>query len=86
MQKVKEDFDFTTKNAFSPSRRAKNYKSNEQHKSQELPEGYEQHLVRLPSPTKDTFNQLGVSKQDKMAFFLLKWVFNATKKGMVVNK
>lgn len=46
-----------------------------------MPEGYENHLMReeLLRSTKDPFKLLGVSNEDKMAFFLLKWVFNAIK-------
>jgi hypothetical protein len=50
-----------------------------------MPEGYEDYLVRedllkkkqLEKEQADPFKQLGVSKEDKMTFFLLKWVFNA---------
>ena len=46
-----------------------------------MPDGYENHLMReeLLRSTKDPFKLLGVSNEDKMAFFLLKWVFNAIK-------
>jgi hypothetical protein len=33
----------------------------------------------LKNRNKDPFKLLGVSNEDKMAFFLLKWVFNAIK-------
>ena len=54
-----------------------------------MPEGYEDYLVREEILRKkkreqeeaakrtDPFKQLGVSGEDKMTFFLLKWVFNA---------
>lgn len=48
-----------------------------------IPEGYERHLVRQElnkNPIdSDPFKILGVSNEDKMTFFLLKWVFNAIK-------
>jgi hypothetical protein len=47
-----------------------------------VPAGYEQHLLReelLNSKKADPFKLLGVSAEDKMTFFLLKWVFNAIK-------
>lgn len=30
--------------------------------------------------SKDPFKRLGVSNEDKMTFFLLKWIFNAIKR------
>jgi hypothetical protein len=47
-----------------------------------IPEGYEDHLMReelLKKRNDDPFKLLGVSGDDKMTFFLLKWVFNAIK-------
>ena len=45
-----------------------------------IPSGYEQHLIRQPfKNNEDPFKAMGVSKDDKMTFFLLKWVFNAIK-------
>jgi hypothetical protein len=43
-----------------------------------LPEEYEDYLVKiaLPKSKADPFKVLGVSNEDKMAFFLLKWIFN----------
>lgn len=35
---------------------------------------------RLQSLKKDKFKSLGVSNEDKMTFFLLKWIFNAIKR------
>lgn len=32
------------------------------------------------SNSKDPFKKLGVSNEDKMTFFLLKWIFNAIKR------
>ena len=34
----------------------------------------------LAKRNKDPFKLIGVSNEDKMSFFLLKWVFNAVKK------
>lgn len=47
-----------------------------------IPEGYEDHLMReglLKKRNADPFKLLGVSNEDKMSFFLLKWIFNAIK-------
>jgi hypothetical protein len=49
-----------------------------------IPEGYDEHLMReelLEKRNKDPFKLLGVSNEDKMSFFLLKWVFNAVKRN-----
>lgn len=89
----KPDFDITTKGTSSPSKRSKMFKptfgasvehaaSGKFDPDQLMPEGYENHLMReeLLRSTKDPFKLLGVSNEDKMAFFLLKWVFNAIKR------
>lgn len=34
----------------------------------------------MQSLKKDKFKSLGVSNEDKMTFFLLKWIFNAIKR------
>jgi hypothetical protein len=47
-----------------------------------IPEGFENHLMReglLKKRNADPFKLLGVSNEDKMSFFLLKWIFNAIK-------
>ncbi len=47
-----------------------------------IPEGYEDHLMReglLKKRNADPFKLLGVSNEDKMSFYLLKWIFNAIK-------
>lgn len=46
-----------------------------------MPEGYEAMLLReeLMDTRKDPFKVLGVSPEDKMTFFLLKWVFDYIK-------
>ena len=44
-----------------------------------IPKGYEEHLVRTSKQNGDLFKQYGVSPEDKMAFFLLKWVWNSVK-------
>jgi len=49
-----------------------------------IPEGYDEHLLReelLEKRNKDPFKLLGVSNEDKMSFFLLKWVFNSVKRN-----
>ena len=35
--------------------------------------------------SKDPFKRLGVSNEDKMTFFLLKWIFNAIKRDSSVE-
>ena len=47
-----------------------------------IPDGFENHLMReglLKKRNADPFKLLGVSNEDKMSFFLLKWIFNAIK-------
>lgn len=46
-----------------------------------MPDGYEEHLMReaLLDTRKDPFKVLSVSPEDKMTFFLLKWVFDYIK-------
>jgi len=39
----------------------------------------------LKNKNKDPFKLLGVSNENKMAFFLLKWVFNAIKRDSEVT-
>lgn len=86
-------FDTTTRDRSSPSKRSGNYKgvvgaelkfkSSGKYESNELmPSDYDNHLMRKSlqeSKGKDPFKILGVSAEDKMTFFLLKWVFNAIK-------
>jgi hypothetical protein len=92
LQKV-PDFDITTKNQDSPSRWKNHYPGARRPGTAQaridendlMPEGYEDYLVRedllkkkqLEKEQVDPFKELGVSKEDKMTFFLLKWVFNA---------
>ena len=86
------DFDITTKNRKSPSKKARKYTtvvgaeidfkpSGKFEKDTLMPEGYEDQLMReaLMDTRKDPFKVLGVSPEDKMAFFLLKWVFDYIK-------
>lgn len=46
-----------------------------------MPDGYDEHLMReeLLNTRTDPFRVLGVSQEDKMTFFLLKWVFDYIK-------
>ena len=47
-----------------------------------MPEDYDKVLMKktfLDGAKNDPFKLLGVSQEDKMSFFLLKWVFNAIK-------
>lgn len=39
----------------------------------------------MKNKNKDPFKLLGVSNENKMAFFLLKWVFNAIKRDSEVT-
>ena len=86
------DFDITTKNRRSPSKKARKYTtvvgaeidfkpSGKFDKDMLMPEGYEDVLMReeLLDTRKDPFKVLGVSPEDKMSFFLLKWVFDYIK-------
>jgi len=44
-----------------------------------IPEDYEDHLMReelIKNRNADPFKLLGVSNEDKLTFFLLKWKFN----------
>ena len=52
-----------------------------------MPEGYEDVLMRqdLLDTRKDPFKMLGVSPEDKMTFFLLKWVFDYIKQDSEVE-
>jgi hypothetical protein len=92
LQKV-PDFDITTKNQNSPSKWKNHFPEARRPGTAQarideddlMPEGYEDYLVRedllkkkqLEKEQMDPFKELGVSKEDKMTFFLLKWVFNA---------
>lgn len=82
----------TTKNRKSPSKKARKYttvvgaeidfKPSGKFETEALmPEGYEELLMReeLMDTRKDPFKVLGVSPEDKMTFFLLKWVFDYIK-------
>ena len=93
------DFDITTRNQQSPSKRSGNFRgvvgaelkhttSGRYEADELLPPGYEQHLLKeelLHGKKRDPFKVLGVSAEDKMTFFLLKWVFNAIKQTSDVD-
>lgn len=94
----KPDFDITTKNRKSPSKKARKYTtvvgaeidfkpSGKFEKDVLMPEGYEDLLMReeLMDTRKDPFKVLGVSPEDKMTFFLLKWVFDYIKQDAEVE-
>ncbi len=90
----KPDFDVTTKNPQSPSKKSNKYTtvvgaelsfkpSGKYETNNLMPEEYDDYLLReeqIKLRNKDPFKFLGVSNDDKMAFFLLKWVFNAIKR------
>ena len=86
------DFDVTTKDRRSPSKKSRKYTtvvgaeldfkpSGKFDKDFLMPEGYEEHLLReeLLDTRRDPFKVLGVSPEDKMTFFLLKWVYDYIK-------
>ena len=86
------DFDITTKGKQSPSKKARKYTtvigaeidfkpSGKFDKEFLMPEGYEDALMReeLMDTRRDPFKVLGVSPDDKMTFYLLKWVFDYIK-------
>lgn len=80
----------------SPSKKSKRFNSKEKQGKYEpeslLPSDYDQQLINKKleedrvrnghgySNSKDPFRRLGVSNEDKMTFFLLKWIFNAVKR------
>lgn len=82
-----QPFDITTKAPDSSTTWIKHYKGYKPKESEFeagelMPEGYETHLMReelIKKREADPFKLMGVSGEDKMAFFLLKWVFNAIK-------
>jgi hypothetical protein len=50
-----------------------------------VPESYDDEILekakaKQQSSRKDPFKKLGVGAEDKMTFFLLKWIFNAIKR------
>ena len=86
------------KNPKSPSKKAKKYTtvigaeldfkpSGKFDKDTLMPDGYDQALMReaLLDTRKDPFRVLGVSPEDKMTFFLLKWVFDYIKQDSDMN-
>jgi hypothetical protein len=94
LQKLqKDDFEIYMRGPGSPSKKSKRFNSKDKGAKYEpeslLPQDYEQQLVNQKmqedggatySNTKDPFKKLGVSNEDKMTFFLLKWIFNAIKR------
>ena len=95
---IKPDFDITTKNTKSPSKKTRHYTtvigaeidfkpSGKFDKDSLMPDGYDQALMReaLLDTRKDPFRVLGVSPDDKMTFFLLKWVFDSIKEDSDMN-
>jgi len=53
--------------------------SHTQNNTDLIPEDYEDHLMReelIRNRNADPFKLLGVSNEDKLTFFLLKWKFN----------
>lgn len=88
-----QKFDITTKSQFSPSKRTLNYTQKTPQTAQSLdliPAGYEEHIVRqdLLNAVQeiDPFVKHGITSEEKMSFFLLKWVFNACQVDDTVHK
>lgn len=82
----KPKFDVILASSKSPSKRQSGplgLKQKQKYDTEDLiPEGFEDHLMReglLKKRNADPFKLLGVSNEDKMSFFLLKWIFNAIK-------
>jgi hypothetical protein len=79
----KPKFDVILKSSKSPQKNRRDAKPFQKYDPEDLiPEGFENHLMReglLKKRNADPFKLLGVSNEDKMSFFLLKWIFNAIK-------
>jgi hypothetical protein len=77
----KENFDNVTK-INTPSHlhhRSATKKEEDKNKIDLIPEDYEDHLIRedlLHNKDTDPFKLLGVSNEDKLKYYLLKWRFN----------
>jgi|LauGreDrversion4_2_1035121.scaffolds.fasta_scaffold27529_5 hypothetical protein len=92
----KEDFEIYMRGPSSPSKSAKRFRSKDREAKYDpeslIPGNYEEQLIQKKqeedklrgsqgaSNSKDPFKRLGVSNEDKMTYFLLKWVFNAIKR------
>lgn len=92
----KEDFDRYTKGPESPAKSSMRFTQRSNSKNRLaydsnalIPQDYDETLLvqkqleeqkKLESMKKDKFRNLGVSNEDKMTFFLLKWIFNAIKR------
>ena len=72
-----------TRDSHSASRKSKNFRKHTKSVDGELlPQQYDKalmHTSMLSKKVEDPFKEFGVSREDKMTFFLLKWVFNAIK-------
>ena len=72
-----------TRDSHSASRNSKNFRKHTKSVDGELlPQQYDKalmHTSMLSKKVEDPFKEFGVSREDKMTFFLLKWVFNAIK-------
>lgn len=88
----KEHFDRFTKGEHSPSKQTYRYQSKKArtieteeveqvfYSPEQLVEQKKQtQLKRRQEGNADDFNRFGVTSEDKMLFFLLKWIFNAIK-------
>ena len=93
---AKEDFEIYMKGPESPSKKSARFAGKEKGGKYEaeslVPSNYEEQLIQKKldedklrgsaqyTNSKDPFKKLGVSNEDKMTFFLLKWIFNAIKR------
>mmetsp|Transcript_24251 Transcript_24251/g.23849 ORF Transcript_24251/g.23849 Transcript_24251/m.23849 type:complete len:171 (+) Transcript_24251:238-750(+) len=95
-QMKKEDFERYMQGTQSPSKQTKRYQGSQKgsfiYEAETLiPKSYEEDLVRNVDPKSiknegDQFKEMGVSGEDKMTYFLLKWVFNAIKRESAVDE
>jgi len=101
MEKLKkDDFEIYMRGPTSPSKRSKRFHSKDREPKYEpeslIPANYEEQLVQkkleedklrgsVVVNSKDPFKCLGVSNEDKMTYFLLKWVFNAIKRESAIE-
>ena len=81
----------------SPSKKNKRFSASKERSGAKyepdslIPQNYEQQLLTQGEQTnpyansKDAFKKLGVSNEDKMTFFLLKWIFNAIKRDSALD-
>lgn len=95
---VKENFEIYMRGPESPSKKASRFHSKEHGNKYDpeslIPANYEEELLKkkqeegntvTQTNSKDPFKKLGVCNEDKMTYFLLKWIFNAIKRDSSVE-